>query len=327
MDKKIFKAGNYFSKGKYSIEQLKSWVASGKEFSIILGHVGDWLGAGYPRTAIPFGGKVKCKSVDSDGFLIGEIKYNDFGKKIVESGAYDNFSLGITQGGQPDHLALLGYAPPHIKDLDKAFSEFTECLTEEEITYFEFNKEGKMTFEEIKNLLSATEITEENSGAIGEISAMLAEKSGMVLMAKEPTEEQVAEFAKGLGKELVEIKVPVQKTEEELRTEIAHEFSVKQEKEEMKKQALSMVPPSLKSLVEFSIEEAYKGDNYNTVFEFSADEKVVPKELLKTVFSNGGPFAHLKKTHTAGKEFSEPGNAEISALEKAYNEAKSRQSK
>ena len=125
MLKKIFKAGNYGGKGSWTNEDLKKMVKDGKEFSVIPGHVGDWINNGYVKTAIPIAGTVKCVDVDNEGYLIGEISYNEFGNKVTEGGLYKNFSAGFKINGEPDHLALLGYAPPHIKDLDKAFSEFS----------------------------------------------------------------------------------------------------------------------------------------------------------------------------------------------------------
>ena len=141
---RIFKAGNYGKKGNYSTETLKSWV--GKEFNITAGHVGDWVNNGYPVTAIPIAGSCKVTNVDNDGFLIGEFTYNSFGESIKEQ--YPNLSIGIGQDGTPNHLAMLGYAPPHIKDLDKSFSEFSQDLTSiektETIEFAEEDVQGKI---------------------------------------------------------------------------------------------------------------------------------------------------------------------------------------
>ena len=292
----------------------------------MLGHVGDWLSKGYARTSIPIGGKVKCKAVDDEGFLIGEIEYNGFGEKVVQTGAYENFSLGITENGSPDHLALLGYAPPHIKNLDKAFSEFSGEVTNEAVTYFEFEEEGKMTITEIKETLLSTEITEENSSIMKELTEALMEKQGMELMGDTLTEEKVSEFASKLNKELIDKKKEIIKTEEEIRQEIAKEFSLKQEKEKMLEKTLGMVPPSMKELVEFAVTEAFKKENYETPIEFSSQEKKIAKAMLEETFSEKGPFSHLLINHTKGKEFNDT-KEEIGLLEKSYIEAKARNKK
>lgn len=124
MAKKIFKVGNYGAKGNYTKEKLESWI--GKEFSITAGHVNDWVKSGYPVTAIPVAGTCKAVGVDNDGYLLGEFSYNKYGESIKES--YPNVSLGIDDNG-PNHIALLGYAKPHIDSLDKSFSEFATDLT------------------------------------------------------------------------------------------------------------------------------------------------------------------------------------------------------
>ena len=69
MPKKIFKAGNYGTKGSYTKDDLQKWV--GSEFAITAGHVGDWKNNGYPTTAIPIAGMCKAVGVDDDGYLLG----------------------------------------------------------------------------------------------------------------------------------------------------------------------------------------------------------------------------------------------------------------
>ena len=143
---KIFKAGNYGAKGNYTIENLKSWI--GKEFSITAGHIGDWQKSGYPITAIPVAGTCKVTDVDENGYLIGEFNYNSFGESIKEQ--YPNLSIGIGTDGNPNHLALLGYAPPHLKDLDKSFSEFSQDLTLLETTQtIEFAEDDQAKIDEL----------------------------------------------------------------------------------------------------------------------------------------------------------------------------------
>jgi len=141
---RIFKSGDYGKKGNYSTDKLKSWI--GKEFNITAGHVGDWVSNGYPVTAIPVAGTCKVTDVDDQGYLIGEFAYNSLGESIKDK--YPNLSIGIGANGEPNHLAILGYAPPHIKDLDQSFSEFSQDLTSiektETIEFAEEDAQGKI---------------------------------------------------------------------------------------------------------------------------------------------------------------------------------------
>lgn len=195
---KIFKTGNYGNKGNYTKEELKSWV--GKEFAITAGHVGDWKANGYPLTAIPVAGSCKVTEVDNDGFLIGEFNYNDFGNSVKEK--YPNLSLGIGEDG-PNHLALLGYAPPHIKDLDKSFSEFsTDLSTLEESTSIEFaekENEAQKIIDDIVEKLKKLVVTEDIN--ISKLSEAMYEKQDQAYMIKKLKEagytvEKTAEFSK-----------------------------------------------------------------------------------------------------------------------------------
>ncbi|ADO83822.1 hypothetical protein [Ilyobacter polytropus] len=252
--KKIFKAGNYGTKGNYSIETLNKWVEAGKEFSVIPGHIQDWIKSGYAKTAIPIGGRVKCSSVDDDGFLYGEIKYNEFGKKVTEGGAYENFSIGISPAGDPDHLALLGYAPPHIKELDKAFSEFSEEVGE--VEYIEF------TEEEVKTEMEVAEMIEK------------LQSEGYTVEKTEPKPN---------------------KTEEEIKAEVKAEFAREMERDNLKAKVMAMVPPSIKGIMEFAVDQAFVRENYGNIIEFSENEKTPMKDHIMKMAEEGGPFKHLFK--------------------------------
>ncbi|WP_321328447.1 hypothetical protein [uncultured Ilyobacter sp.] len=252
--KKIFKAGNYGGKGNYPREILKKWVKDGKEFSIVPGHIGDWLKNGYVKTSIPLGGKVKCASVDEEGFLYGEVLYNDFGKKVTESGAYENFSIGISPTGNPDHLALLGYTPPHIKELDKAFSEFSGEI--EEVEYIEFNEE------------------------------VIKEEMGILDMIEKLTAE---------GYAVEKIKPQIIKTEEEIKEEVKAEFARNMERDKLKAKVTASVPPSIKGIMEFAVDQAFSNENYEYIIEFSENEKSSMRDHLERMAEDGGPFKHLFK--------------------------------
>lgn len=154
MPKRIFKAGNYGAKGNYTVDDLKSWI--GKEFSITAGHIGDWQKNGYPITAIPVAGTCKVTDVDENGYLIGEFNYNSFGESIKKQ--YPNLSIGIGSDGNPNHLAILGYAPPHLKDLDKSFSEFSQDLTSLETTQtIEFAEDDQAKIDEFTSYIKGVD--------------------------------------------------------------------------------------------------------------------------------------------------------------------------
>ena len=297
--KKIFKAGNYGKKGNYSIEKLKEWAKEGKEFSIVAGHVGDWIKSGYAKTSIPVGGKAKCVSVDEEGYLCAEIQYNEFGKKAVKSGAYENFSIGISTTGKPDHLAILGYVPPHIDSLDKAFSEFAGAIEEEVNEYIEFEEtpEG-ISLEEIVKYLENLDVSTVDQKIFGKLQEILFTKQDQAFWVERLKKE---------GYEVVKAEFSQPKTEEELRAEIRLEFARENEKEGLKSKILSLVPPSLKPLMEFSVEEAFKRENYENLIEFSEGESATMREHLEKLTADGGPFKHLftefnKSLEGEGKE-------------------------
>lgn len=286
--KKIFRAGNYGTKGNYPIDTLKKWVEDGKEFSVVPGHIGDWLKNGYVKTSIPLGGKVKCASVDEEGFLYGDIQYNEFGKKVTEGGAYENFSIGISPAGVPDHLAILGYAPPQIKELDKAFSEFSGEVGDAE--YIEFAEGEKMELGEIIEFLSKLDVTEANITELSKLQETLWEKQDQAWYVEKLQSEGYAvtkEFSQS-------------KTEEEIRAEITAEIKMDSEKKALKSKITAMVPPSMKGLMEFAVDQAFKGENYEEIIEFSEEEKTPMKDHLEKMAEEGGPFRHLFKEFSKG---------------------------
>ena len=192
---KIFKAGNYGAKGNYTVENLKSWI--GKEFSITAGHIGDWQKNGYPITAIPVAGTCKVTDVDENGYLIGEFNYNSFGESIKEQ--YPNLSIGIGSDGNPNHLAILGYAPPHLKDLDKSFSEFSQDLTSLETTQtIEFAEDDQAKIDEFTSYIKGVDASKIK---LGNLFDVLWEKDSErvavdKLKAAGYTVEKTAEFSK-----------------------------------------------------------------------------------------------------------------------------------
>ncbi len=308
---KIFKAGNYGAKGNYTVENLKSWI--GKEFSITAGHIGDWQKNGYPITAIPVAGTCKVTDVDENGYLIGEFNYNSFGESIKKQ--YPNLSIGIGSDGNPNHLAILGYAPPHLKDLDKSFSEFSQDLTSiEETQIIEFAEDDQTKIDEFTSYIKGVDASKIK---LGNLFDVLWEKDSErvavdKLKAAGYTVEKTAEFSKEtlgnianiLGYILAE--KPVENlTQAEMYEKVRAEFTRDSEKKEVKEKFIKMFPPVMHSFIEFGIDKAFDEKEYSNMIEFSEGKKGTIANMLKEFSKEDGPFAHLFKNISSGIEFSE----------------------
>lgn len=308
---KIFKAGNYGAKGNYTVENLKSWI--GKEFSITAGHIGDWQKNGYPITAIPVAGTCKVTDVDENGYLIGEFNYNSFGESIKEQ--YPNLSIGIGSDGNPNHLAILGYAPPHLKDLDKSFSEFSQDLTSLETTQtIEFAEDDQAKIDEFTSYIKGVDASKIK---LGNLFDVLWEKDSErvavdKLKAAGYTVEKTAEFSKEtlgnianiLGYILAE--KPVENlTQAEMYEKVRAEFTRDSEKKEVKEKFIKMLPPVMHKIIEFTIDKAFDEKEYSNIIEFSEEEKGTIANKLKEFSKENGPFAHLFKNYSNNIEFSE----------------------
>lgn len=309
---KIFKAGNYGKKGNYSTETLKSWV--GKEFSITAGHVNDWIKSGYPVTAIPIAGSCKVTDVDSEGYLIGEFSYNSFGDSIKEQ--YPNLSIGIGENGEPNHLAMLGYAPPHIKDLDKSFSEFSQDLTAIEKTEtIEFAEEDEQNkIDEFVKYLQNLDPTKVKLESLFDIMYekdsqkytinKLREQGYTVEKTAEFSEDTLRSIADTLG--MVISNKPVNTlTPEEIYLRAKAEFSREAEREDTKKKVISKFPPVMQGLLEFAIDKAFEEEEYSRMIEFSETEKSTMADKLKEFAETDSPFKHLFENITKTAEFTE----------------------
>lgn len=309
---KIFKAGNYGKKGNYSTETLKSWV--GKEFSITAGHVNDWIKSGYPVTAIPIAGSCKVTDVDSEGYLIGEFSYNSFGDSIKEQ--YPNLSIGIGENGEPNHLAILGYAPPHLKDLDQSFSEFSQDLTAMENTEtIEFAEEDEQNkIDEFVKYLQNLDPTKVKLESLFDIMYekdsqkytinKLREQGYTVEKTAEFSEDTLRSIADTLG--MVISNKPVNTlTPEEIYSRAKAEFSREAEREETKKKIISMFPPVMKNVMEFAIDKAFEEAEYSKIIEFSETEKSTMADKLKEFAEGDSPFKHLFENITKTAEFTE----------------------
>lgn len=308
---KIFKAGNYGAKGNYTVENLKSWI--GKEFSITAGHIGDWQKNGYPITAIPVAGTCKVTDVDENGYLIGEFNYNSFGESIKKQ--YPNLSIGIGSDGNPNHLAILGYAPPHLKDLDKSFSEFSQDLTSiEETQTIEFAEDDQAKIDEFTSYIKGVDASKIKLGNLFDVLwEKDSEKTAVdKLRGAGYTVEKTAEFsketlgtiAKTLGYILTE--KPVENlTQAEIYKKVRAEFTRDNEKKEVKEKFIKMFPPVMHSFIEFGIDKAFDEKEYSNIIEFSEGKKGTIANMLKEFSKEDGPFAHLFKNYSNNIEFSE----------------------
>lgn len=311
MPKKIFKAGNYGAKGNYTVDDLKSWI--GKEFSITAGHIGDWQKNGYPITAIPVAGTCKVTDVDENGYLIGEFNYNSFGESIKEQ--YPNLSIGIGNDGNPNHLALLGYAPPHLKDLDKSFSEFSQDLTLLETTQtIEFAEDDQAKIDEFTSYIKGIDASKIKLGNLFDVLwEKDSEKSAVdKLRGAGYTVEKTTEFntdtlkniASILNFDLVE-KKKENLTQAEMYEKVRAEFTRDNEKKEVKEKLVKMFPPVMHKIIEFAIDKAFDEKEYSNMIEFSEEEKGTMANKLKEFAKGNGPFEHLFKNISSGIEFSE----------------------
>ena len=308
---KIFKAGNYGAKGNYTVDDLKSWI--GKEFSITAGHIGDWQKSGYPITAIPVAGTCKVTDVDENGYLIGEFNYNSFGESIKEQ--YPNLSIGIGTDGNPNHLALLGYAPPHLKDLDKSFSEFSQDLTLLETTQtIEFAEDDQAKIDEFTSYIKGIDASKIKLGNLFDVLwEKDSEKSAVdKLRGAGYTVEKTTEFntdtlkniASILNFDLVE-KKKENLTQAEMYEKVRAEFTRDNEKKEVKEKFIKMFPPVMHSFIEFGVDKAFDEKEYSNMIEFSEEEKGTMANKLKEFAKGNGPFEHLFKNISSGIEFSE----------------------
>lgn len=319
---RIFKAGDYGKKGNYSADKLKSWV--GKEFNITAGHVGDWVNNGYPVTAIPVAGTCKVTDVDDQGYLIGEFAYNSLGESIKDK--YPNLSIGIGADGEPNHLAILGYAPPHIKDLDQSFSEFSQDLTSiektETIEFAEEDAQGKI--DEFIAFFRTVDVSKVNYKALFDVIYEKDDEKYAVNKLKDLgyTVEKTAEFsqdtlksiADGLG--LMLSAKPVDNlTPQEIFAKAKAEFAREAERDETKKKLVSMFPPIMHKMLEFAVDKAYEESEYSNIIEFSEDDKTSMATKLKEFSEGESPFKELFKNYTESKEFNK--DTEETPAEKA----------
>lgn len=320
--KKIFKVGDYGIKGAYTKEELEKWI--GKEAPITAGHVGDWKKAGYPLTAIPVAGTCKVTGVNPDGFVEADFSYNSLGESLKDK--YPGISSGIDGEKMLNHVAILGYAPPHIKDLDTSFSEFNSDLTMAEniegIEFAEGGESGQTLIDKAVETIRGLDLNDSlNFEALQDVIWERTDlKRSVEKLKKEGyTVEKTAEFSKDtlnsiaatLG--LIVTAKPVNTlTAEEIYAKAKAEFTRDAEKEETKKKIISIFPSSLHKVMEFAVNKAFEEDEYSKIIEFSETDKSSMATVLKEFTKEDSPFKQLFKNITGTMNFSEEdGTAKI----------------
>lgn len=228
---------------------------------------------------------------------------------------YPNLSIGIGTDGNPNHLAILGYAPPHLKDLDKSFSEFSQDLTSLETTQtIEFAEDDQAKIDEFTSYIKGVDASKIKLGNLFDVLwEKDSEKTAVdKLRGAGYTVEKTAEFsketlgtiAKTLGYILTE--KPVENlTQAEIYKKVRAEFTRDNEKKEVKEKFIKMFPPVMHSFIEFGIDKAFDEKEYSNIIEFSEGKKGTIANMLKEFSKEDGPFAHLFKNISSGIEFSE----------------------
>lgn len=115
---RIFKAGDYGDKGKYTKESLSA-IAGKYNEQVTSGGTKSPLSYGHKDdSSAPAAGWVNRLRMDGD-FMIAELDPTKRLIKDVEDGSYRNLSAEFYRNGDGfRRLAVLGSAPPHLKDID-----------------------------------------------------------------------------------------------------------------------------------------------------------------------------------------------------------------
>jgi hypothetical protein len=305
---KIFESGKY-PQGEFSTSRIKK-IFGGikKNVEAIYIHTSKWEKEGKAPVNVGEFGDFEVVEKNGDAVVYSEIEFNDKGKNYYNDGIFKGVSVEIPK----DVLTKIALLPVGVNPQIKG-AEFESI--ENYIEFEEFaNGGGRMELSGVIEFLSGLDVTETNTGEFQELQEVLWKKQDQAwfvkklkeegyAVSKEFSKEELEEFAEKAGFELKEHVEPQTKTEEELRREIKAEFSRESERDTLKEKALAMVPPVLKGLVEFSIDEAYKNENFETIVEFSEEDKTPAHEHLKKVFEGKGPFAELFSEKYKGVEF------------------------
>ena len=185
------------------------------------------------------------------------------------------------------------------------------------LSFAEVDPEKILTLEEVTEFLKGVDVTETNKLIFHELQEILWKKLDQVFWAEKLKSEGYT-----VTKEFSE-----PKTEDEIRSEIRAEVIRDTEKKALRSKITALVPPSMKGVMEFAVDQAFEGEKYEEIIEFSEEEKTTMKDHLEKMAENGGPFKHLfkefnKEIDFEGKEFNQkPKTAdEISAAAKKLME-------
>jgi hypothetical protein len=248
--------------------------------------------------------------------VLGEFTYNVVTEEAVINRLYTDFSAGFTADGKADHVALLGYAPPHIKDLDKAFSQDSAELT---YTYIEYSEGGKqMTLAEILAALNGMSLADK-------LEVIKALKGSFSDAEKDAARTIAWEFAEFTGAKPV-ITVAETEAEKKLKADLAEsrkqiaEFAATEKKTKVDSFVAELMSSAkIPKAVEAKVKEFAESIFDNPVIEFSDDRKVSPMELFKGIFNE------MPAIIQAGEFAAEPGSEfteedPYTAAAKAYAE-------
>ena len=280
------------------------------------------------------GGRAVCTGVDEEGYLLADVNYNEFGTSVVESGAYDNFSLGITKGNKPDHLAVLGYKPPHIESLSKPFEFSAEFEDYKGVKYIEFSEGGEeVDLVKILEIVKGLDITTVTESELVTLQDALYDKINLAYLVerlksegytveKEFSKEILGPILEGLGLQLVEPEPAQEFSREEIEAEVEAKMARKYEKKDLKTRVLATVPPSFKKIVEFAIDQAFEAENYDLMFEFSEGQEGSMRGHIEETFKTGGPFKALLQEFSKDIEVGTELKNDDSIMKEAYEKAK-----
>lgn len=93
-------------------------------------------------------------------------------------------------------------------------------------------------------------------------------------------------------------------TPKEIYEKVKAEFTREAEKKEVKEKIISMFPPVLHKILEFSINKAYEEEEYNHIIEFSETDKSSMAAVLKEFSKEDSPFKKLFENIAENKDFS-----------------------
>ena len=166
------------------------------------------------------------------------------------------------------------------------------------------------------SIIDDLDATEANITGLGTLIGKIWDKQDLSLFIEKLqsqgyTVEKTAEFSTETLKSIAEnlgmiiSTKPLNKlTPKEIYEKAKAEFARENEREETKKKIISMFPPVLHKILEFSINKAYEEEEYNHIIEFSETDKSSMAAVLKEFSKEDSPFKKLFENIAENKEFS-----------------------